>query len=49
MEKQNPHLPDELNDPKLPVIHSSVPGNGMQQRRSDMPLPQGSTAAKESL
>ena len=35
----HPHLPDQLRDPKLPVIHSRN-GSAMQQRRTDAPLPQ---------
>ena len=46
MEKK-PQLPDQLQDPKLPVIHAGCPGNDASQHRSDLPLPQ--TSATESL
>ena len=37
MEKR-PRL--EIRDPKLPAINAGRPGNGMETRRSDSPLPQ---------
>ena len=30
----------ETRDPKLPAINAGRPGNGMETRRSDSPLPQ---------
>ena len=30
----------EIRDPKLPAINADRPGNGMENRRSDSPLPQ---------
>lgn len=30
----------EIRDPKLPAINAGRPGNGMETRRSDSPLPQ---------
>ena len=49
MKKEHPHLPDSLQDPKLPVIHAQAPGNAMQQRRSDAPLPEIASSGKDPL
>ena len=29
----------EIRDPKLPAVNAGNPGNGMERRRSDSPLP----------
>ena len=48
-EPTRPHLPDRLQDPKLPVIHAGGTGSRMENHRSDAPYPQSGGSLRDTL